>query len=104
MKEAIYSFANLKVVDAKISHSVQLSTNSPIVEIKSNKIYKIKNKVIILPKINTTPITVEKKVFIMHIRSKGLIRSIIYSDLTCYLAPKIQIFLMNIIIVIPEAR
>ena len=92
MKKTIYNNENwdfsdnLRIVIVKLPH-------------KSHKIHTIENKIIVLLKINTTPIT--KKILVMRIRSKNQRRSTFYPSLVGCLALKIQAFLMDTIIIMP---
>lgn len=79
--------------------SVQLFANSPIAGADLYKIHKIEDKIIALPKANTTPIT--KKILVLHIGSKSPRRYTLYSGLVGHSAPEIQVFLIDIIIVMP---
>lgn len=69
---------------------MQISINCLVVETKLDKIYiMIKYKFIALLKVNTTPITLKKKIFVMRVGSEGLRRSIFGFGLVYYSALKI---------------
>ena len=81
--------------------SVQLFANSPIAGTEPHEIHKIEDKIITLPKANTTPVTVEKKILVTRVGSKGPRRATFCSGLVGHSAPEIQAFLMDTIIVMP---
>lgn len=65
-----------------------------------SKIYKLENKIIALSKANTTLVIVEKKIFVMYIKNKGLGKFIFYFILIICSALEIQVFFININIII----
>ena len=70
----------------------------------SPEIHKIEDKIVALPKANTTPIAVEKKILITRVGNKGPRRFTLCSGLVGRSAPEIQVFLMDTNIVMPAVR